>query len=101
MRCRVDRPAWRTSPSCQITSSPTLEWLTANLSQFITGADGTEPRGIAKRSTELALIHACLRAWVADGSLPAQPFAGQLDMRRNALESGMFQRSSRSCTSRR
>lgn len=64
---------------------PSLEWLTANLSQFTTGADGTEPRGIAKRSTELALTHAYLRAWVADGSLPAQPFAGQLDMWRNAL----------------
>jgi len=77
------------SPTASIPASldprPSLDWLTANRSRFTTGTEGTEPRGIAKRSTELALAHAYLRAWVADGSLPAQPFAGPLDRWRDAL----------------
>jgi hypothetical protein len=66
---------------------PSLDWLTANLAQFTAAANGNGPRGIAKRSTELALTHAYLRAWVADGSVPAQPFAGHLDAWRDALRS--------------
>jgi hypothetical protein len=64
---------------------PSLDWLTANLSHIVAQPDGAGSRGTAKRCTELALAHAYLRTWVADGSLPAQPFAGHLDAWRDAL----------------
>jgi hypothetical protein len=64
---------------------PSLDWLTANLSHLAAEPDGAGARGTVKRCAELALAHAYLRVWVADGSLPAQPFAGHLDAWRDAL----------------
>jgi hypothetical protein len=78
---------WSPSASTPATLDPrpSLDWLTANLSHIVAKPDGAGSRGTVKRCAELALGHAYLRAWVADGSLPEQPFAGHLDAWRDAL----------------
>ena len=77
----VDAPARRAA-------SPTrsLSWLTARLEHFAPGSPGVPRETLVKRCTELALVTAYLRAWVADGLLPAQPFAQHADAWREALQ---------------
>lgn len=62
-----------------------LRWLTASLAQFVPGPPAIEARGLTKRCTELALTAAYLRSWVRDGSLPAEPFAAELEAWERAL----------------
>jgi hypothetical protein len=80
----AERPPSASTPAT-LDPRPSLDWLTANVAHVTAEPDGAGSRGTAKRCTELALAHAYLRVWVADGSLPAQPFAGHLDAWRDAL----------------
>jgi hypothetical protein len=76
----VDAPARRAASPAR-----SLSWLTARLEHFAPGSPGVPRETLAKRCTELGLVTAYLRAWVADGSLPAQPFARHADAWREAL----------------
>lgn len=58
---------------------PDMEWLTAHLTQFVPGPPSVRASGMTKRCAELAMTCSYLRAWVHDGSLPADPFAVHLD----------------------
>jgi uncharacterized protein DUF6895 len=58
---------------------PDMRWLTAHLTQFVPGPRSVGARGVTKRCAELAMTYSYLRAWVREGSLPADPFAAELD----------------------
>jgi hypothetical protein len=63
-----------------------IDWLTAHLAQFVAEPASIPARGLTKRCAELAMTCSYLRGWVREGSLPAQPFAGQLNAWQRALE---------------
>jgi hypothetical protein len=65
---------------------PAMEWLTAHLTQFVPGPRSVRARGMTKRCAELAMTYSYLRAWVREGSLPANPFAVQLDAWQEILQ---------------
>jgi hypothetical protein len=58
-----------------VTLEQSMSWLTARLEHFVPGSPNVSRDAQTKRRTELALVTAYLRAWIADGSLPAQRFA--------------------------
>lgn len=58
---------------------PDIRWITAHLPQFVPATASVPARGVTKRCAELAMTCSYLRMWVRHGSLPAAPFAAQLD----------------------